>query len=67
MLPGLSRLHFFLRVRAQLLEVDIRPEAVTYVLAEGSELTIQHDGDEIRLSRNTPKAVCPGHGAGQDR
>jgi alpha,alpha-trehalose phosphorylase len=66
LIPGISRLHFFLRIRAQLLEVDIRPEAVTYVLAEGSELAIQHEGNEIRLSADTPKAVCPGPSAGQD-
>jgi alpha,alpha-trehalose phosphorylase len=63
-IPGLSRLQFFLRIRNQLLEVDIRPETVTYTLAEGSDLTIQHEGKEIRLSADTPKAVCPGSGAG---
>jgi hypothetical protein len=51
---------FSLRIRGQLLEVEIRPEAVTYVLAEGSELVIQHEGNEIRLSGKNPRAVCPG-------
>ena len=66
LVPGCARLHFSLSIRNQLLEIEIRPEAVTYVLAEGSELTIQHDGNEIRLSEDTPKAVCPGPGAGQN-
>jgi len=65
--PRCTRLHFFLRIRSRLLEVEIRPEAATYVLAEGKDLTIQHAGNEIRLSEENPKAVCPGPGAGQDR
>jgi len=64
LVPGCTRLHFFLRIRSRLLEIEIRPEEVTYVLAEGRELKIQHDGNEIRLSEDNPKAVCPGPGAG---
>jgi alpha,alpha-trehalose phosphorylase len=65
LIPGGTRLHFFLRIRGRLLEVDVRPETVSYVLAEGSDLTIQHEGKEIRLSADTPKATCPGPGAGE--
>jgi len=64
--PRCTRLHFFLRIRSRLLEVEIRPEAATYVLAEGKDLTIQHAGNEIRLSEENPKAVCPGPGAGKN-
>jgi alpha,alpha-trehalose phosphorylase len=64
--PRCTRLHFFLRIRSRLLEVEIRPEAVTYVLAEGRDLTIQHEGNEIRLSEEKPKSVCPGLSAGQN-
>ncbi len=66
LIPGLTRLHFFLRIRSQLLEVEIRPEAVTYALAEGDELTFQHEGNEIRLSEKRPEATCPGPDAGQN-
>jgi alpha,alpha-trehalose phosphorylase len=64
---GLSRLHFSLRIRSRLLEVEIRPEAVTYVLTEGGELTFQHEGNDIKLSADTPQAICPGPGAWQNR
>jgi len=60
LIPGGTRLHFFLRIRGRLLKVDIRPEKTTYVLAEGSELTIRHEGNEVHLSEQAPKAVCPG-------
>jgi alpha,alpha-trehalose phosphorylase len=65
LIPGLSRLSFFLRIRNRRLKVDIRPEAVSYVLAEGSDLTIRHLGQELRLSADAPEAVCQGPGAGE--
>ena len=45
-----KKLRFLLTFRGQLLEVSIESETVTYLLQEGSVLTIKHQGKEIKLS-----------------
>ncbi len=53
-----ERLRFPLTVRGMSLVVDIQPETVTYVLRQGSELTISHQGQEVRLTIGVPRS-CP--------
>ncbi len=53
---GTKRLHFPLTIRSQRLEVDIRQEEVTYLLREGTELTIEHQNEEVHLQVGIP--VC---------
>ena len=53
---GTKRLHFPLTIRSQRLEVDICQDEVTYLLSEGSELTIKHQDEEILLKVGVP--VC---------
>ncbi len=57
-LPGrLVRLCFPLQVRGQVLEVDINNESATYLLKEGSGLTITHWEEEIHLSAGEPVSM----------
>jgi len=51
---AIKRLHFPLTFRGQVLEVNMEQEAVTYLLRDGSELAITHQGKEIRLSVGEP-------------
>jgi alpha,alpha-trehalose phosphorylase len=46
----LRRLGFSLRVGESVLAGDLGQDGATYVLREGSELTIVHQGEELRLS-----------------
>jgi alpha,alpha-trehalose phosphorylase len=48
------RLRFALTFRGQLLEVNVETEAVTYLLQEGTGLTILHQDKEIKLSPGKP-------------
>jgi alpha,alpha-trehalose phosphorylase len=50
-------LRFPLTYRGQLLEVEIGPETVTYVLREGEHLVIHHETEAIPLTRERPQAV----------
>ena len=52
-----ERALFPLTVRGQVLEVDIRKEAVTYLLREGAGVVIRHRGEEIRLAEGLPVTV----------
>ena len=52
-------LRFPLTYRGQLLEVEIGPETVTYVLREGERLVIRHETEAIPLTREQPQAVRP--------
>ena len=54
---GLKRLHFPLNIRGQLLEVNIESETTTYLLREGSVLTIRHRDKELTLSAGKPISV----------
>ncbi len=53
----LQRLRFALTIREQRLEVDLRPDAVTYVLREGTELTITHDNEALTLVVGQPVSM----------
>jgi len=54
-LPGKAkRIRFPLRIRGQVLEVDVGRESVTYSLREGGSLVIRHEDEEIRLSPGIP-------------
>jgi alpha,alpha-trehalose phosphorylase len=57
---GLLRLQFPLSRRGQVLEVGIEPETTSYLLREGSELTIRHRDQEVKLSLGKPVSV-PNH------
>jgi alpha,alpha-trehalose phosphorylase len=46
---GWERLRFRVQVRGQLVEVDMRPEATTYRLLDGTGLLVGHDGELLRL------------------
>jgi alpha,alpha-trehalose phosphorylase len=46
---GWRRLHFRLRVRGSLLDVDLRQELATYRLLEGDALEIEHRGERVWL------------------
>jgi alpha,alpha-trehalose phosphorylase len=58
---GLQRLHFPLNQRGQALEVNIEPETTTYLLREGSGLTIRHRDQELNLYPGRPVSIqnCP--------
>jgi len=49
-----QRLRFPLTIRGQQLVVDITRESATYLLREGSELVIEHEGEEIKLTKGIP-------------
>jgi alpha,alpha-trehalose phosphorylase len=49
-----TRLRFRLRVRDELLELDVRPGSVTYRLLNGTELEIQHEHESLRLVSDEP-------------
>lgn len=53
-----QRLKFPLMVRGMNLMVDIQHDAVTYLLRQGSELTISHQGQDVRLTGWEPR-LCP--------
>ena len=55
---GQGRIRFPLTVRGQRIEVDMRSEGTTYTLLEGDGLVLLHRGEEVRLSPDTPNAVC---------
>ncbi len=52
-----TQLAFPLTIRGQLLDVDIRQTEATYLLREGSELTIWHHGEELHLAVGAPVTV----------
>jgi alpha,alpha-trehalose phosphorylase len=54
---SLTKLRFPLTFRGQLLEVNMDQEAVTYLLREGTGLTIAHQDKEIKLSPGEPVIV----------
>jgi alpha,alpha-trehalose phosphorylase len=56
---GIARLRFRLRWRECRLTVDVDHSEVTYTLRDGpgSELTIQHAGEELTLSTESPTTV----------
>ncbi|MGC1306262.1 MAG: glycosyl hydrolase family 65 protein [Phormidesmis sp.] len=52
-----NRLQFSLTIRGQLLNVDIKHKAVTYLLKEGTHLMITHEGQGVSLTAGTPVSV----------
>jgi alpha,alpha-trehalose phosphorylase len=48
------KLRFPLTIRGQQLLVDINRESATYLLREGTELVIEHEGEEIKLLKGVP-------------
>jgi len=54
---GLTSLSFPLTVRECLLEVEIKPDAVTYRLCGGEQFTFYHRDQEITLSEGASKLV----------
>jgi alpha,alpha-trehalose phosphorylase len=58
MLPErLARVRFPLTIRSQELVVDITQDTVTYLLQQGSTLTIFHQGKELELCAGIPFSV----------
>jgi alpha,alpha-trehalose phosphorylase len=53
----LKRLRFPLALRNQRLEVDVTQASVTYLLREGSELEITHQGETVRLTVGKPVSM----------
>ena len=54
-----ATLRFPVTYRGQMLEVEIGLEKVEYALREGECLVIRHETEEIRLTREQPRAVRP--------
>ena len=54
-----ASLRFPVTYRGQMLEVEIGLEKVEYALREGECLVIRHETEEIRLTREQPRAVRP--------
>jgi alpha,alpha-trehalose phosphorylase len=50
----MRELRFRLTVRDQLLDVDIKPDGVTYKLEQGDGLTIHHRGEPLKLRPGEP-------------
>jgi alpha,alpha-trehalose phosphorylase len=51
-----DRLRFRVQVRGQLVEVDMTHARTTYVLVEGTGLTIQHFGEAVRLAQSEARS-----------
>ena len=54
----MTRLQFPLTFRGQLLHVDLEPARATYLLRQGSELVIVHQGEEVRLRGGHPVSLA---------
>ena len=52
-------LQFPVTYRGQILEVEITGERVEYTLRDGEALTIHHETEELRLTRECPSAIRP--------
>jgi alpha,alpha-trehalose phosphorylase len=61
-----SRLAFPLTIKGQGLKVDIDHTATTYLLTQGEQLTVYHDGEEITLTTAMPKATRPNSPSGAE-
>jgi alpha,alpha-trehalose phosphorylase len=53
----LKRLQFPLIIRGQRLEVDISKASATYLLREGTELSLTHQDQEVRLTVGNPVSM----------
>jgi len=54
---GLERVRFRLIFRDRVLEVEVTRESTQYTLDTGNELTITHEGREVRLAANQRSSV----------
>jgi alpha,alpha-trehalose phosphorylase len=54
---GVRTMRFRLDLRGQQLEVKMTPESVEYALLRGTELTIQHQDQEVRVTSGAPVTV----------
>jgi alpha,alpha-trehalose phosphorylase len=52
-----KRLRFPLTIQGQRLEVDIQEETATYLLRQGTQLSITHQGKDIELLEGIPVTV----------
>jgi alpha,alpha-trehalose phosphorylase len=57
--PTIRKICFPLRVRGSTLRVCIEGKEVVYKLLEGEVLTIQHCGEKLTLSPETPEFTRP--------
>ncbi len=58
--PGhAAKLGFNLRWRGSLLHVKIAWDSACYTLVEGNELTLRHEDEEVRLTREKPSDTRP--------
>ena len=53
----IKRLQFPLTIRGQRLEVDIDRQSATYLLQQGTQLAIEHQGQDIHLYEGIPVSV----------
>ena len=56
--PALTRLAFALRFRGHSLRVEVSREAATYRLASGGGLALDHYGDAVEVTGESPVS-CP--------
>ena len=52
-------LRFPVTYRGQMLEIEMSSERVEYTLREGDSLTLHHETEELRLTRERPSAARP--------
>ena len=57
---GVRSMRFRLDLRGQQLEVEMTPESVTYALLRGTELVIQHQDQEVRVTTAAPVTMPVG-------
>jgi alpha,alpha-trehalose phosphorylase len=53
----IERIRFPLAWRGARFQVDLAKDSVTYALLEGDEVTLRHEEEEIRLTRDAPEAT----------
>lgn len=53
-----QRLRFPLTVRGQRLHIEIDEQSATYLLQQGTQLSIVHQGEELQLSQGIPVAIA---------
>ena len=59
-----QRLRFRLTIRGSAITVEVRPYETTYTLRAGGDLSIEHEGEALRLSPGTPSVTLPNRCAG---
>jgi alpha,alpha-trehalose phosphorylase len=54
-LPGkISRLRFPLTIKGQRIELNVDRKQAVYTLIEGDDITVSHEGEAVRLTRESP-------------